>query len=226
MLFMPSDNDYAQENTMGQQPHVDKRVEQKNAFNQTWSSCISFDHDYAQAHKNATAVHGKPIPIDDALAEEAINSFKEFRLTKCSCRESNGSRYGDCKKCLVDEIDSLVGKCNEIHHWKHGKISVLQSRSDTESFKRKCLLNFTWVKIVTEFKNEFPFLFHLLMGLMASDLTNVNSVKKVFPRLGLVYAVLMQSNASDMSLLQRIISLVLLDANTEIHASNKTAWLC
>lgn len=88
------------------------------------------------------------------------------------------------------------------------------SRQLNNLHEKDGLLRLSWIEICNEFKEQFPKVFYLI-----PDLNESNFVDNILPRIGMIYAVIMQTRACDMSLIQRIVSLILLNANTEIQVS-------
>ncbi len=172
----------------------------------------------AQLPNSTTRTNSTPaiseIMDETALVEQVYKSFIDFRLAKCTCGEQKL-----CERCLIRNIDNARQQFASIHHWKHGKISVLCSRSSGDELKMNRLLQFSWSTIVDEFRKEFPQLFYLLVGLMAPDLEKPDFVRSILPRIAVIYGIVLQTRANDMSFLQRMVSLVLLNSNTEFHVS-------
>lgn len=96
----------------------------------------------------------------------------------------------------------MVGsdKFKQRHCWNC--ISITEQTYINDILKREQLLTFSWVKIVTKMKNEF----YLLLSLISLDLFDVKAVNRIFSRLEFVYSVRMQAKASDMSLMQWMMS--------------------
>jgi hypothetical protein len=153
----------------------------------------------------------------NVLATEIAQDFNKFMLSKCTCTDKGSNEM--CRKCLVSDISSVRQQFFAIHHWKHEKRSVLISKNVTDAYKRDSLLNFSWSEIIREFRTEFSQLFYLLVGLMTPDLNKSDCIQNILPRIGMIYAIMLQTRASDMSILQRIVSLILLNANSEVHVS-------
>ena len=107
-----------------------------------------------------------------------------------------------------------------LHIWKKGKLSILHSRNASEAYKRSKLLNFNWLHIIKEIKQEMLILFYVLVGLMSSELHSTECIRNIFPRLGFIYAIIMQTRGNDMSLMQRLCALLLPNANAEVHGTN------
>lgn len=139
---------------------------------------------------------------ENALIQHMIKSFADW------LRRPNNKA----------SIDNARERFATLHKWKHGNKSVLCSRS-TDQFKLESLVQFSWCSIVHEFMSEFPELFHCLLGLMSPDLENSTLGRSMLPRLAMIYSVVLQSRASDMSLLQRMVSLVFMNSNAEFHVS-------
>jgi hypothetical protein len=172
------------------------------------------DHEYV---RNISISPGVCLS-DDILANEIALQFVSMKTSECTC--ISGNPFHECHKCLFDEMRKNQNAFNDIHHHSVGYVSVLSSGGTDHTKKRENLLNFDWQLVIREMKDKFPRLLSLLLGIMAINIEDANCIKHAFPRLGFVYAIMMQSRTSDMSLLQRMISLVLLDANSEVHVSN------
>ena len=83
----------------------------------------------------------------------------------------------------------------------------------------QAMQNFKWHEIEQEFRLHFPEV-HALCSAIATPPSQ--SGKDITGRLALIYALLMQSRCSEMSLIQHVISAVLLDSNVHqkvMHSS-------
>ena len=188
------------------------------------------EHEYAKIRNNNSAVdiyssqlickqRSKVYDEDASFAEEILLAINSFKFSSCTCTSTRQSDF-TCKKCLAMLIEYNESQFANLHHWQQGKISILQSRNASEAYKRSKLLNFNWLHLVKEMKQEMPFLFYVLVGLMSSELNSMECIGSIFPRLGFIYAIIMQTRGSDMSLVQCLCALLLLNANAEVHVSN------
>ncbi|XP_052079203.1 uncharacterized protein LOC127717559 [Mytilus californianus] len=85
---------------------------------------------------------------------------------------------------------------------KHGFVSVLMKKTCDNMY------GFSWDKICEEFKSQFPLLASIVEGIMSSGEKNRD---KILPRMGMVYAVCAQTRHHKLSLVQRMMTLCLLD---------------
>jgi hypothetical protein len=83
------------------------------------------------------------------------------------------------------------------------------------------LEKFNWDAIVNEFSTWFPLLHKLVLGLMLSpeDRDNPAEVKKVLPKLGMVYAICIQNRIHNLSLVQRMIATILTEGLCDVKVS-------
>ncbi|XP_076102945.1 uncharacterized protein LOC143072048 [Mytilus galloprovincialis] len=85
---------------------------------------------------------------------------------------------------------------------KHGFVSVLMKKTCDNMY------GFSWGQICEEFKSQFPVLASIVEGVMSSGEKNRD---KILPRMGMVYAVCAQTRHHKLSLVQRMMTLCLLD---------------
>ena len=90
---------------------------------------------------------------------------------------------------------------------KHGFVSYLFHK-DYED-----LATFDWITVLNEAFTKLPDLMQIALAvcLQQDSLDSVDAVERVIPKLGLLYAVLVQSAKPELSKVQRILSLVLHD---------------
>ena len=89
----------------------------------------------------------------------------------------------------------------------HGEISVLMKKN------REHLKNFKIVNIINEMLARFPELVILLLRLMIPDksMTDHSKIEVVLPKLAMIYSIVMQTRHRDLSAMQRVVSLCLMD---------------
>lgn len=103
---------------------------------------------------------------------------------------------------ICDTVKSTVKTMN---NRKRGFVSVLMNKglSNMETFE--------WLDNVSEVQNKIPVLFKIITSAIMPSTENPNDMIDLFPRLGMIYAILMQGKHSGLSLVQRIISMLLMD---------------
>lgn len=76
---------------------------------------------------------------------------------------------------------------------------------------------FNFVNIVDEIRCKVPFLFKLLRALLDVDgkCSSEADNEKLYPRLTMCYSIIMQQSCHELSLMQRMTSVVLLDSIAE-----------
>jgi hypothetical protein len=85
------------------------------------------------------------------------------------------------------------------------------------------LLNFSWESCVTEFFNNFPALCSIIVSMMLSKerRCNESNIKSLFPKLGLIYGIIVQNRIPYLSRAQRIMSATLMDSLLEVKVCTK-----
>jgi len=96
---------------------------------------------------------------------------------------------------------------NSMGNRKHGYVSKLMMKGYSE------LVDFDWMEVVDEAFAKFPQLMQLALGLCLKEqnLDSLDTLRHVVPKLGMVYAILMQEANQELSRVQRLLSLVLYD---------------
>jgi len=89
------------------------------------------------------------------------------------------------------------------------------------------LVNFSWESCVTEFYNNFPTICSLIVGMMLSteERCNETDVISIFPKLGLIYGIIVQCRIPYLSRVQRMMSATLMDSLLDVKVS-ATQNLC
>ncbi|CAC5417451.1 unnamed protein product [Mytilus coruscus] len=90
-------------------------------------------------------------------------------------------------------------------HTKKGFVSVLMQK-DLEKMEK---LN--WNEIVNEFLHKFPTVFKLIIGIMLPESENYKQLISCLPRIGLLYSLILQARHPGLSLIQRTVSMLLMD---------------
>ena len=125
------------------------------------------------------------------------------------------------------EIDlakkATVRKLAHVVEAKSRDLTVLPSKYDIINMSSvlypkdyKHLANFSWGPILKELVDKFPTVTQMLMAMALPSglLGNTASLVKLAPKLGLVYAIMMQNRDINFSKVQRVLSLVLCDQHT------------
>ena len=108
-------------------------------------------------------------------------------------------------------VEDLCSNVNQqvlkMRNRKHGLVSCLMTKGFDE------LRSFNWDLVVDEMVNLFPKFTQVCLNVLLplEDRTNPIKLKSVKPRLGMVYSILLQGRVRELSLVQRLISLILLD---------------
>ncbi|CAC5416075.1 unnamed protein product [Mytilus coruscus] len=90
-------------------------------------------------------------------------------------------------------------------HTKKGFVSVLMQK-DLEKMEK---LN--WNEIVNEFLHKFPTVFKLIIGIMLPESENYKQLISCLSRIGLLYSLILQARHPGLSLIQRTVSMLLMD---------------
>ena len=122
---------------------------------------------------------------------------------------------------LAFVINSQDNNVPLLRKTKHGYVSVLMKRYGITSYEQ--LQDFQWKEIVSEFSKFFPVLHKLVLSLMLSpdDRKNSSEVEKVYPRLGLIYAVAIQHRIHNLSLVQRMNAAILTEGLCDVKVCFK-----
>ena len=96
---------------------------------------------------------------------------------------------------------------SQMKNRKHGAVSYLMKKDYAE------LANFEWMHVLEESLQNFPELMSLALGLCVEEhnLDNLDVLRKVVPKLGMVYAILAQQANHELSKVQRVMSLIMYD---------------
>lgn len=75
------------------------------------------------------------------------------------------------------------------------------------------LKDINWYSIVEELLTFFPELFVCLLSILLEphEMSSYTHIQRVVPRLGMVYAIIMQGRNKELSFVQRMMSLLLFD---------------
>ena len=78
---------------------------------------------------------------------------------------------------------------------------------------RNRLKKFNLFNVIDEFKTQFPDLMAQILAIMMKQENNVlyTEMEKVIPRLATIYGIMMQTRNKELSLIQRVNSLLLFD---------------
>ena len=117
---------------------------------------------------------------------------------------------------LTDLVTKTHEIANRLKRRKFGYVSVLMKK-ETEHMQ-----NFDWNSISAEFKTKFPEIYTLLLAMMGYEGPGlIKSELKI--KLAMVYGILMKTRFAELSLVQRMISLTLLDsiADQKVYYNNK-----
>ena len=134
--------------------HLDK--ERLATDEHSYSKQMSvFEHKYAKIRNNNSAVDiyssqliykqtSKVCDEDASSAEEMLLAINSFKLSSCTrTRRTYTCARSDfmCNKCLAMLIEYNESQFANLHIWKKGKLSILQSRNASEAYKRSKLLS-------------------------------------------------------------------------------------
>ena len=102
--------------------------------------------------------------------------------------------------CEIDKNANLLTR-------RKFAVSILMKKNYSD------IINFDWYGVVEEFLKTFPELFYLVLSAMITpyDAKLYSNVENFIPKLGIIYGILMNSKFSELSLIQRLISLLLVD---------------
>ena len=75
------------------------------------------------------------------------------------------------------------------------------------------LTSMNWSNIVEEFMKCFPQLFYLILMMLLpeKDAYSLSKIQKLIPGLGLIYGIIAQARNTELSRVQRVISMLLMD---------------
>ena len=112
------------------------------------------------------------------------------------------------KNEVINQIFRTLGaKPKDMRNKVHGFISVLNRKNRTD------LDTFSLENLFREFYRLFPEIVQVLLHIMLpqEDLSKGQKIEAVIPRLAMIYAIAMQTRNHELSALQRVMSMCLLD---------------
>lgn len=145
--------------------------------------------------------------------EKLEENEKEVLLTSC---------LNDTTNKIASNILSIECiKKNIIHHLSQESRQTAQHMNRRKHFyvsqlmekKIENLKDINWYSIVEELLTFFPELFVCLLSILLEPhkMSSYTHIQRVVPRLGMVYAILIQGRNKELSLVQRMMSLLLFD---------------
>ena len=168
------------------------------------------DHNYSVKKQKPIS---KKLKIDKSCNRQLFPPLCEHDHTYYtgSIKEKDVFSYPDIVKNFFDTVQDdenclrLRETVSSMNNRSKGFVSCLMNK------KVKDMEHFNWEKIVNEFQNMLPQLFKLITSAMMPRNQEPRKMIDLFPRLGMVYAIIMQGRHPGLSLVQRIVSMLLMD---------------
>jgi replication fork clamp-binding protein CrfC len=117
---------------------------------------------------------------------------------------------------VVASIDSLTRSFKEnILHELDQECVKLCTKSEPSELRKNCfddMAAFDWKKLASEMSSRCPFLLDLLLAVMKKTKEDLNDI---LPRLGLCYSILMQTRNRELSLVQRLNTVLMTNGNAK-----------
>ncbi len=117
---------------------------------------------------------------------------------------------------VVASIDSLTRSFKEnILHELDQECVKLCTKSEPSELQKNCfddMAAFDWKKLASEMSSRCLFLLDLLLAVMKKTKEDLNDI---LPRLGLCYSILMQTRNRELSLVQRLNTVLMTNGNAK-----------
>lgn len=191
-------------------------------------TCVQPDsHDYIKSQS-------KPCKFN-ALYEDIRSFMKQYRNNQNEINEYDREKLASaCIQGSTAEICDAVMSVENLRKQIIGTFSAEIDKKASTMTKRKYstsilmqkslqhLKGFNWFLVVGEFKHVFPDLMVQLISLMLKRESQIlyTELEKIIPRLGAIYGILMQGRNQELSLIQRMNSLLLFDNICDQKVSN------
>lgn len=185
------------------------------------SNPSDLDHDYTDSRKSSRQAYN-PDLIEISKFLKSYNSCNENSIST----SDQQLLHSICESGSVDQLTSwiinndtvrksvvtkMISENNHtisnMRNKKYGFVSYLMKKEVKE------LKSSRWIDIISEFKCLFPDLCALLMFVLVDSekIGLYTNLQSLIPRLGLIYGILMQTRNNNLSKVQRITSLLLID---------------
>ena len=187
------------------------------------------DHDYLapikhkkkkvnNAMKNRLKTHILTIPIMKSTQSDKqsdLSLFQGTMLKSVLSKTRNISKIVSAfmsiphvRQYIVDDLSLEMGNVPEtMRNKKRGFVSILM-RKETENLQSADL-----GRIVSEMKTKFPVLLQMLQAMMIPDNKREDDAVRasIIPKLALIYGIVIQSRCHELSFMQRLVAMVLVD---------------
>lgn len=179
------------------------------------------DHDYQDSRKSSTKAYNPDLIEINKFLKPYIScnndsiSTSEQQYLHSICNDGSIDKLttwiinNDAvrKSVVTKMITENNDKINNMRNKKYGFVSYLM-KNDIKDLKSS-----RWLEIINEFRCLFPDLCALLMFVLIDreKIGLYTCLQSIMPRLGLIYSILMQTRNNNLSKVQRITSLLLMD---------------
>ncbi len=227
--------------------HLYSRVANTNMVSQSKQSnkqCAGFatipDHDYvhsvskseveAAAYLSNTALKQCFLDYQEYLQSShsslTLSSSQWEQLTRCIARQNLQDltcvflHNHDLRKHFIHSLmKSEQVQMQQMGNRKHGNVSVLMKKSYDD------LVQFDWMELLEEAFSNFPDMMQLLVAICtkSQNVNRLDIIRRLVPKLGLIYAVAAQSGNPELSRLQRVVSVLLYDNICDQKVSDTSA---
>ena len=183
---------------------------------------FTLDHDYPGSVRSGCGRLYNPVvkTISDLAKESKENdanilTANDIQEMFSAVKSGQVSRMAEASlkiSCIKNAIIRNIGleihqSIEKLNRKKHLYVSELMQKTPSD------LKTMNWSMIVEEFMKHFPELFYflLMMGLPEKDAYSLTKIQKLIPRLGLIYGIIAQARNMELSRVQRVISMLLMD---------------
>lgn len=188
------------------------------------SDIIQLDHSYGNT--GSLSLKSMSFHPDIEKLNNSINSQACCPESETLSDEEYNKMIGACKTKSVNNIATNFIKIETLKNafmrmlMKNVDLSVRSMSNRKHLFVSKLMQKSTedlkdsqWIEIVKEFQSKFPEIFSLIMSIMLrpEDLRCFTKLQSVIPRVAIVYGIMAQTRNVELSHVQRIMSLVLVD---------------
>jgi hypothetical protein len=191
------------------------------------------DHDYVQSKvMSRTFIRGQNEALDNSLEvaqqylnwcnEPASNSNNDAKMQRKVFELITDYKMDSVVRTLMNNeqfrlysmfclMKQMQNDMNGLRHRKLNFVSCVMNKCMTD------MSTFTWESVVSELIKKNGLLFHCLIACMMqeSKLSDPAAVNAMLPRIGFVYSLLAFNFNCELSLIQRVLSLVLHDSNCD-----------
>jgi hypothetical protein len=184
-------------------------------------------HSYAKKEKGVKRIRrklipSKPRPLMTKLEEMGKKQYRPFlanvstKIEQAICSGSRRSTSGVVRALFrIPEVKQGLEEifCEEIHNYPNTlKKTTILCKTEMEDLQ-SCDLE----KVANEFVDNFGFLANLMVSFMVppNKQRNAETLSGIIPIIAVIYGMLMKTRNPNLNLIQKVLSMVLVDSSTE-----------